>query len=80
MANIAEGYERSASKAEFARFLSIAKGSCGELRCHLYVALDQRYIDRDQLRRLGADCLEVSRMLHALSRSVRVSRTPTPGS
>lgn len=80
MANIAEGYERSASKAEFARFLSIAKGSCGELRCHLYVALDQHYLDRDQLKRLGADCLHVSRMLHALIQSVRAPRAPTPGS
>jgi four helix bundle protein len=41
MSNIAEGYERGGTK-EFLQYLSIAKGSVGELRSHLYVALDQK--------------------------------------
>ncbi len=43
MSNIAEGFERSGS-AEFSQFLSVAKGSAGEVEAQLYVALDQRYI------------------------------------
>lgn len=44
MANIAEGFERG-TRDEFIYFLYIAKGSCGEVRSHLYCALDQGFID-----------------------------------
>lgn len=71
MANIAEGFERRRSAAEFARFLTMAKGSCGELRCHFYVASDQRYITAGELERLSGNAVQVSRMLAALIRSIR---------
>ena len=46
MSNIAEGFERR-SKKKFIYFLYNAKGSCGELRSHLYIALDLNYIDKN---------------------------------
>ena len=42
MSNIAEGFERGSDK-DFARFLYIAKASCGEIRSQLYVSLDRKY-------------------------------------
>src|SRR5438874_853005 len=45
MSNIAEGYER-ASRPEFHQFLVVAKGSCGEVRSQLYVALDVGYLNQ----------------------------------
>lgn len=39
VSNIAEGFERQSDK-DFARFLVIAKGSCGEVRAQLLIAVD----------------------------------------
>ena len=47
MSNIAEGFERGGTN-EFYQFLSVAKGSTGELEAQLCIALDQRYISKDQ--------------------------------
>ena len=46
MANIAEGFDRQ-SKREFIKFLYYASGSGSEVQSHLYVALDQEYISRE---------------------------------
>lgn len=63
--NIAEGYERGGRK-EFARGLTIAKGSCGEVRTQLLIAVRAELLsqaDADLALRLAE---ETSRMLAAL--------------
>ena len=45
--NIAEGYERYSLK-EKQHFMYIAKGSCGELRTQLYVAVFLNYVDAEK--------------------------------
>jgi len=47
MDNIAEGFERS-SRLEFINFLSISKGSAGEVKSQLHRALDQKYCSREE--------------------------------
>lgn len=83
MSNIAEGFERGGNR-EFANFLSIAKGSCGEVRAQLYVALDQNYVTRDDFERLVTLSNLVSTMLYhfiaSLNRAsvagIRFKKTP----
>jgi four helix bundle protein len=72
MSNIAEGFERGGNK-EFMNFLGIAKGSCGEVRSQLSVALDQGYIDQAQFEGLVQVCIRVSVMLQAFITSLRNS-------
>ncbi len=49
MNNIAEGFERDGNK-EFIRFLTYSKGSAGEVRSLLYVALDLGYITEKEFQ------------------------------
>ena len=68
--NIAEGHERGSNK-ELANFLNYAKGSAGELRTQIYIAMDIGYIDRETGERWLQEAEEISRMLHGLIRNVR---------
>jgi four helix bundle protein len=70
MSNIVEGFERGGT-SEFVQFLSIAKGSTGEVACQLYIALDQSYIDEAEFARLYALATEVSRMIGGLMTYLR---------
>ena len=59
MSNIAEGFERSGNK-EFIQFLATAKGSAGEVRAQLYVALDQGYVEQSTVRELNQLLIKIS--------------------
>lgn len=62
--NIAEGYDRSGT-GEFIEFLATAKGSAAEVKCQLYVALDQDYIDRQTFTELTSLAAETGNMIGA---------------
>jgi four helix bundle protein len=63
--NIAEGFERDGNK-EFINFLYIAKGSCGELRCQLYIAKDQQYLQAESFQEMYNLATEISVSLNKL--------------
>lgn len=73
MSNISEGYERT-TKKEFAMFLGYAKGSAGELRSQLYVAVDQKYISEDQFIEAYRRVTEISSQLAKFSAYLRTIR------
>ncbi len=69
MNNIAEGFERKTNK-EFINFLYIAKGSCGEVRSMLTLALEFKYITKDQFQENYSLSVEISKMLSGLIKTL----------
>jgi four helix bundle protein len=70
MANIAEGFERKTNK-EFIQFLFISKGSAGELRNHLYIALDIGYISSSEFEILEVEVTRISKSLSGFIKYLR---------
>jgi len=66
--NIAEGYERKSIK-ELIHFLSIAKGSCGELRTQIYIGIDIGYIKPEIGQLWIEETRQISMMLSGLMKN-----------
>jgi four helix bundle protein len=70
MNNIAEGFERSTDN-DFARFLDIAKGSCGEVRNMYYAAEDLGYISPEMADERRACSRKISAGIASLTSHLR---------
>ena len=70
MSNIAEGFERSGT-GEFIQFLAIAKGSAGEMKSQLYIALDQGYLSREDFARLSSSASDTAKIIAGLMSYLR---------
>ena len=62
MNNISEGFERDSNR-EFIKFLGYSKGSAGEVRSMLYVALDLKYITEEQFELSYNNSLDIIKQL-----------------
>lgn len=69
MNNIAEGFERKGNK-EFAYFLFISKGSCGEVRSMLILARELGKINEKEYELHFKQAEEISKMLSGLIKTL----------
>ena len=67
--NIAEGCERN-SKAEFRRFINIAKGSAAELRTQVYIAIETGVLKKESIENFIEELKVITKMLQALINSL----------
>jgi len=66
--NIAEGFERESQK-DAIKFLSYSKGSCGELRCQIYIGMEISYISQSTGQKWLKEASEISSMLSGLMKA-----------
>ena len=72
LSNFAEGFERDGN-AEFIQFLSICKGSVGELRAQLIYCLDIELIEQERYETLDLMAETAARLLGGLARYLKTS-------
>jgi len=65
MANISEGFVRRSNK-EFTQFLFIAMSSSAEVQSHLYIALDQGYINQVQFDEIYNQATKTAKIISGL--------------
>jgi four helix bundle protein len=70
MANIAEGFDASSNR-EFAMFLGYALRSGTEIQSHLYVTLDQGYVDQKTFDLLREQTVMVKSLIGGFIRYLR---------
>lgn len=75
MANIAEGFD-CGSDREFVKFLGYSMRSTSELQSHLYVALDQEYLSREEFSRLYMRSTKVKSLIGGFIRYLRSGEGP----
>ena len=68
--NLMEGAHR-AGKNEYRHFISIARGSCGEVKYQVLLSKDLGYISADTFRELNDSIERISMMLTRLYQSVK---------
>jgi four helix bundle protein len=60
--NIVEGFEKN-NNNEFIRFLKIAKGSVGEVRNQLYIALAVNYINEQEFDKINKELEDLANQI-----------------
>ncbi|MEW6172101.1 MAG: four helix bundle protein [Bacillota bacterium] len=79
MSNIAEGFERKRTN-EFCYFLSVAKGSVGEVKAQIYVAMDAGLISEAQFEQLYKSATETGQLIGGFIKYLNQLKIKSPKS
>lgn len=74
MSNIAEGFDRETNR-EFIQFLVIARASTSEVKSHLYVALDRKYVNQEKFEETYNQATKVTSLIDGFIRYLKKPRT-----
>ena len=72
MHNIAEGFD-AGSNLEFIRFLKMSRRSASEVQSQLYLALDRKYINNNELNIAYSLATETKRLINGMIAYLRKS-------
>ncbi|SRR5258706_7770941 len=72
--NIVEGFEKN-NNNEFIRFLLIAKGSLGEVRNQLYIALAVAYISQEEFEKINSNLIILADQIGRLISYLKIKRS-----
>jgi|SRR5690606_15530678 len=67
--NIAEGYGRNYTK-DYSRFLQIARGSLFEMQTQMQIAINLKFITKEDLESIENLSIEIEKMLNALIKRI----------
>lgn len=75
MHNVAEGFD-AGTNPEFIRFLKMARRSASEVQSELYLALDRKYINQDELNTAYNLATETKKLINGLIAYLRRLKPP----
>ncbi|MBI4778772.1 four helix bundle protein [Candidatus Desantisbacteria bacterium] len=75
MSNIAEGFDSESTK-EFIRFLRFSRRSSSEVKSHLYIALDQKYITEGEFKETQKQVELIAKLLKGFINYLQKHTTP----
>ncbi len=81
MSNVAEGFSSQGNKS-FVRYLYIAFASLAEVQSQLYIALDRKYLSKEEFEECYEQCTTTAKLVSGfikyLSQERKVKKPPLP--
>jgi four helix bundle protein len=77
MSNVAEGFD-SDTKQQFVQLLSYTKRSASEVQSEIYVALDRKYITKEEFEEVYNQAKSVRKLANGFIRYLRTGKPANP--